>query len=79
MSILDALALSQATDYRARAAQLEAEARAVSDRDLAAELKSLAAGYIRLAEHAERHEVGVAQAFAWRPPALAQTDGRRRA
>ncbi len=60
MSILDALALSQATDYRARAAQLEAEASAIADRDLAAELKGLAAAYIRLAAHAERHEAAVA-------------------
>jgi hypothetical protein len=60
MSILDALALSQATDYRARAAQLEAEARVIADRDLAAELKGLAAAYIRLAAHAERDEAAVA-------------------
>jgi hypothetical protein len=60
MSILDALALSQAADYRARAAQLEAEASALSDSDLAAELMGLAAAYLRLAEHAQRHEAAVA-------------------
>jgi hypothetical protein len=60
MSISDALAVSQATDYRARAAQLEAQATAIADRDLAAELKRLAAAYIRLAEHAERHEAAAA-------------------
>ncbi len=58
--ILDAVALSQATNYRARAAQLEAEASAIADRDLAADLKGLAAAYIRLAEHAERHEAALA-------------------
>lgn len=48
MSLLDALALPQAAQYRARAAQLEAEARIAADPDLAAG--------IRLAEDAERHE-----------------------
>ena len=56
MSLLDALVLSQASQYRARAAQLEAEARIAADGDLAAELRGLAASYIRLAEDAERHE-----------------------
>jgi hypothetical protein len=56
MSLLDALELPQASQYRARASQLDAEARIASDGDLAAELTTLAASYIRLSEFAELHE-----------------------
>jgi len=56
MSLLDALALPWAGQYRARVAQLETEARIAADGDLAAELRGLAASYVRLAEDAERHE-----------------------
>jgi hypothetical protein len=59
MSLLDALALPHGGQYRARAAQLDAEARAVSDPELAAELRTLAASYFRLAEYAELHETAL--------------------
>jgi hypothetical protein len=51
-----ALGLPQAAQYRARAMQLKAEARGTADGDWAAELRSFAASYIRLAEDAERLE-----------------------
>ncbi len=54
MSLLDALELPLASQYRARASQLEAEASMASD-DLAVELIKLAASYIRLSEFAELH------------------------
>jgi hypothetical protein len=56
MSLLDAFALPQASQYRARASQLEAEARIAADQDLAAEFRTLAAAYLRLSEYAELHE-----------------------
>ncbi len=58
MSLLDALELLLASQYRARASQLEAEARIASD-DLAAELRTLAASYLRLSEFAELHETAM--------------------
>jgi hypothetical protein len=56
MSLLDAFALPQASQYRARADQLEAEASTAPDGDLAAEFRTLAAAYIRLSEFAALHE-----------------------
>jgi hypothetical protein len=58
MSLLDALELPQASQYRARVSQLEAEARMASD-ELAAELRTLAAAYLRLSEFAELHETAM--------------------
>ncbi len=58
MSLLDALELPQASQYRARPSQLEAEARLASD-DLAAELRTLASSYLRLSEFAELHETAM--------------------
>jgi hypothetical protein len=58
MSLLDALELPQASQYRARASQLEAEARMAFDVDLAAELTILAASYFRLSEFAELNQRG---------------------
>jgi hypothetical protein len=59
MSLLDALELQQASQYRARAAQLEAEAKTATDADFAAELRELAAAYTRLAEAAAQHEAAL--------------------
>ncbi len=59
MSLLDALVLPQASQYRARAAQLEVEARLASDPDLAAELRALASSCIRLAEDAAQQEAAL--------------------
>ncbi len=55
MSLLDALAMPYAYEYRARAAALREQARLVEDRALAAEWMRLAEGYIRLADEADRN------------------------
>jgi hypothetical protein len=59
MSLLDALVLPDASQYRARASQLEAEARLASDPDLASELRAVAASCIRLAEDAAQQEAAL--------------------